>query len=85
MDCISQDSEFSRHGAKDEHDVYEMIDHSFYDLIKEDTFPWVLKKWLDFDVKYMMPVFKRKTNLSGSGTGMMSSMRSDKKINFTRA
>lgn len=56
-----------------------MIDHSFYDLIKEDTFPWLLKKWIHFDTKYMMPMFKRKTVLSGTGTGL-GSMRSDKKF-----
>lgn len=42
MECISQDSEFSAHGAKDEDDVIEMIDHSFYDLIEEETYPWLL-------------------------------------------
>ena len=70
MDGFSHDSQFSRAGAKDEEDVAEMIDRSFYDLIQEDTFPWLLQKWLHFDLKYMMPMFKRKTLLSGTGQGL---------------
>jgi len=46
MSCISRDSEFSKQGAKNEDDVLEMIDHSFYDLIEEETFPWFLEKWI---------------------------------------
>jgi len=80
-ESFSQDSQFSRAGAKDEAEVTEMIDQSFYELIKEDTFPWLLQKWLHFDLNYMMPMFKRKTALSGTGQGHGSSRhnRSDLK------
>lgn len=58
-----------------------MIDHSFNDLIKEGTYPTLLQKWLDFDKTYMMPIFKRKTELSGEGLGSLrASMRQDKKF-----
>jgi hypothetical protein len=35
-------------------------------LIKENTYPWLITKFKDFDKNYMMPIFKRKTDLSGS-------------------
>jgi len=36
-------------------------------LIDEDTYPWLIKKFLYFDKTYMMPIFKRPTKLRKRG------------------
>ena len=62
-------SEIDFANCENEQDALTLIDKSFDDLIKENTYPWLITKFKDFDKNYMMPIFKRKTDLSGSSMG----------------
>lgn len=48
--------------AQDESEVIGKIDKEFQELIddKDFEFPWLIGKWIDFDTKVMLPLFKRK-------------------------
>lgn len=62
-------SEIDFANCENEQDALTLIDKSFDDLIKENTYPWLITKFKNFDKNYMMPIFKRKTDLSGSSIG----------------
>ena len=45
--------------ASDEERVVELIEAEFEDLIAEETYPCLIKAFVSFDKRVMMPVFKR--------------------------
>lgn len=60
------DGTSSRAGScQDEGEVIGKIDAEFQELIDDPDFefPWLIGKWLEFDSKVMLPLFKRKTVL----------------------
>ena len=62
-------SEIDFANCENEQDALTLIDKSFDDLIKENTYPWIITKFKDFDKNYMMPIFKRRTDLNDSSMG----------------
>ena len=46
--------------SADESAIVQDIDQSFQSLIQEDTYPWLISKFIQCDKKVMMPCFKRK-------------------------
>lgn len=47
-------------------DAYNIIDHEFADLIEEGTYPCLLKAFIDFDKKFMLPWLLRTPELHKS-------------------
>ena len=74
-------SEIDFNLCENEEDAVNLIDRTFDDLIKEKTYPWLITKFKEFDKAYMMPVFKRKTDLSASQ--MSRSEFADRKFGHT--
>jgi len=54
---------FNRAGCTNEEEAVDLINNSFLELIEEQTFPWLIQRFVDFDKNVMMPIFKRKANL----------------------
>ena len=79
----NQGSDLDFNMCENENDALNLINQSFDDLIKEKTYPWIITKFKDFDKYYMMPIFKRRTDLSASQ--MSKSEFTDKKFGFTTA
>lgn len=46
-------------GCHNEQEVLDLIQKQFYELIGENTYPWIIEKWVKFDNDVLMPCFKR--------------------------
>jgi len=57
-----------RETAKNEEEVMDIINQAYFDLIEEETYPWLLKKFHQIDKKYLFPLFKRETIVSQNHT-----------------
>ncbi len=45
--------------ASNEDDFVDNINKSFQELVDQDVYPRIIKLFMIFDRKYLMPIFKR--------------------------